>query len=367
LTVPAELRAFLDDELPAHQEQYGDRQDFEARRAWQRRLASARWVGLSWPEAYGGRALPIARRLECELEMALRGAPTPAGVLGLNNVGPSLIAFGSPDQQRHLAAILDGGEIWCQGFSEPDAGSDLASLRTTAIVDGDGFVIAGRKIWTTNGLDATHCMLLVRTDPVAPKHRSISALLLSLDRPGIERRPIRQMDGSQEFAEMTFDDVRVPPSALLGPLHDGWRVTMTTLAHERAGVISQAALLERDVLAEIGQWMGTADAVLRQELTQRYIDGRVLGLMGSRALSRLASGETPGPEHSLIRLAQGRLRQRLSEVRMDAIGVSAVAGGADAVTREFLAARSASIAAGTREVLKNIVAERVLGLPREPA
>jgi alkylation response protein AidB-like acyl-CoA dehydrogenase len=207
-------------------------------------------------------------------------------------------------------------------------------------------------------------MLLARTDSTVPKHRGISALLFPMDLDGIERRPIRQIDGGQEFAEMTFDAVRVPTTALLGPLHDGWRVTTTTLAYERSGVIGQAALLERDVLAQVARLAGTDDAVLRDEIMSRFVDGRVLGLLGARALSRLATGGEPGPEHAVIRLAQGLLRQRLAETRVRVSGMGALAGIEPDVGRELLTSRSASIAAGTREVLKNVLAERVLGLPR---
>jgi 3-oxochol-4-en-24-oyl-CoA dehydrogenase len=362
-----ELRAFLAQNMPGHRAEFGDDDTFAARVAWQRRLAAGRWVGLPWPAEHGGRALPVAERLRCELEMALAGTPPLAGPLGVANVGPTLIQWGTPDQQRHLPAILDASEIWCQGFSEPDAGSDLAGLRTAAVVEDGAFVITGRKIWTTNGNEATHCMLLARTDRDAPKHRGISALLVPMDAPGVGRTPIRQMDGGAEFAELTFDRVRVGRDALVGPLHDGWRVTMTTLAHERAGVISQAALLERDVLRAVRGMAGRGDELGRAELAQRYIEGRVLGLLGQQALADLAGGGQPGPYHSLIRLAQGLLRQRLADTRVRLEGMAAVAGtGVEpgGSGRELLSARSASIAAGTREILKNVLAERVLGLPR---
>ena len=359
----AELAAFLDRELPAHRREWGADTSMPARVAWQRRLAAGGWVGLHWPAEHGGRGLPIAERIDCDSELARRDAPPLAGLLGVNNVGPTLIAAGTPAQQRHLAAILDASEIWCQGFSEPDAGSDLASLRTSARPAGDGFVLAGRKVWTTNGMDATHCMLLARTGPAGSRHRGISAFVFPLDLPGIERRPIRQMDGGAEFAEMTFDDATVPGSALLGPLNEGWRVAMTTLAHERAGVISQAAGLQRLVFDEVAAASG-ADPVLRDELARRLVEGEVLGMLGTRALAALGAGAVPGPAHSLIRLAQGTLRQRLAETlaRVHATGV--VGGGTPETARELLASRSVSIAAGTREILKNVIAEQVLGLPR---
>jgi alkylation response protein AidB-like acyl-CoA dehydrogenase len=362
-----ELRAFLASELPDHRRAFPDDRSFPSRVAWQRRLADARWAALSWPRELGGRALSIAQRLRCELEMALADAPQLAGQLGVYNVGPTLIAWGTDEQRSHLPKINRAEEIWCQGFSEPDAGSDLAGLRTSAVPAGDGFVVSGRKVWTTNGMEASHCLLLARTDPDAPKHKGISAFLVPLDLPGIERRPIVQMDGGRDFAEMTFDGVRVERSWLLGPLNDGWTVTMTTLSHERAGVISQAALLERDVTRALESVRGTVDPVLRDDLARRFIEGRVLGMLGARALTELSRGGQPGPQHSIIRLSQGLLRQRLAETRARASGPAAVAWPPDApdpVGREVLTSRSSTIAAGTREVLKNVVAERVLGLPR---
>jgi alkylation response protein AidB-like acyl-CoA dehydrogenase len=206
-------------------------------------------------------------------------------------------------------------------------------------------------------------MALVRTDPTQRRSGGISVLLIPLDATGIERRPIRQMDGGAEFAEIVFDEVFVPSSGLLGPLHDGWRVTMMTLAHERAAVISQTAVLARDVSNELDRWRSTTDGVLRQELMRRYTESRVLSWMGSRALARLKPGEVPQAEHSLIRFAQSGLRQRLAITRAQASGVGVIAGQDPAACQELLSSRSVSIAAGTTEVLKTILAERVLGLP----
>lgn len=355
---------FLDEALPAHRAEWGARDDFAARVAWQRRLAGARWAGLSWPPEFGGRGLTIAERLACDTEAAARGCPPVAGILGLNNVAPALIGVGTTAQREHLPKILDASEIWCQGFSEPDAGSDLAALRTAARPTDGGFEITGRKIWTSNGMDATHCMVLVRTDPTKAKHHGISVLLTPMDVPGLERRPIQQMDGRADFAELTFDQVFVPVTGLLGPLNEGWQIITTTLAQERAAVISQAATLERNIDVEIARVRGTGEAWLRDELTRRFIEGRVLQMLGSRMLARLTPGEVPGPEHSLIRLAQGMLRQNLALTRAKAAGTDLIDGRAGDVAAELMASRSVSIAAGTREVLKTVLAEHVLGLPR---
>jgi alkylation response protein AidB-like acyl-CoA dehydrogenase len=283
--------------------------------------------------------------------------------LGVNNVGPTLIAYGTPNQQRHLAAILSGDELWCQGFSEPDAGSDLASMRTRARVDGDRFVLTGSKVWTTNGMEATHSLVLARTDPAARPHKGISALLVPLDLEGVTRSPIVQIDGGADFAQLTFDDVELGGEALLGPLHGGWQLTMMTLAFERAAVISQIGDLERDITQAIDRHRGCGDKTLRLELVSRYIEGRVLGFMGARALESLRNGQAPGAEQSLIRIAQSRLRQRLALTRVRGAGMAAIAGLEPALASELLASRSVTIAAGTTEILKSVVAERVLGLP----
>jgi alkylation response protein AidB-like acyl-CoA dehydrogenase len=228
----APLREFLDVELPAFEQQWGPDRTFPALLDWQRRLHAVGWVAPAWPVEIGGQGLGVADQVECALLLASAGAPHAAGILGLQNVGPTLAAVGNAEQRAHLPKILSGEDIWCQGFSEPDAGSDLASLRCSARSDGDDFVIDGQKVWTSQGMEATHCQLLVRTDPEAPKHRGISALAIPLDLPGIDRRPLRQITGEADFAEVFFTGVRVPQSALLGSLNEGWRVTMTTLAHE---------------------------------------------------------------------------------------------------------------------------------------
>jgi alkylation response protein AidB-like acyl-CoA dehydrogenase len=256
--------------------------------------------------------------------------------------------------------------VWCQGFSEPDAGSDLASLKTSARLDGDELVVNGQKVWTSNGMQATHCMLLARTDPDAAKHAGISVLLVPMDAAGIERRPLRQITGESEFAEVFFTDVRVPVSALLGPLHEGWRVTMTTLGFERAGVIAMAAALEHDVLGAVQRMSGRVrDPLARAELVDRYVEARLVGLLGQRALAQLDAGAPPGPAQSVIKLAWSKASQRLGETVLAGEGAYGLVGGRDGTAAPvFLRSRSATIAAGTTEVMRNILAERVLGLPK---
>jgi alkylation response protein AidB-like acyl-CoA dehydrogenase len=278
----AELRTYLDAVVPGYRAEWGTDESFEAALAWQRLLADGGWAAPSWPVWAGGRGLDVVDRVQCDTELAAVDAPMPAGVLGLNNVGPALILFGDEAQRASLPRILTGEEIWCQGFSEPGAGSDLAGLSTRAVITEDGFLVNGQKVWTSQGMQGTHVMLLVRTDPAAPKHKGISVLLVPMDAPGVERRPLRQITGESEFAEVFFTDVRVPRSALLGPLHDGWRVTMATLGYERSGVISMAAALQREVEVLV-QGLRIDDPLLRDEVVCRWMDARLTGLLGARA------------------------------------------------------------------------------------
>src|SRR5690606_19579713 len=314
----------------------------------------------------GGRGLGIVDQVACDRVLADFRAPELAGVLGVNNVAPTLMRYGTPDQQRHLRAIQSGDEVWCQGFSEPGAGSDLAALRTRATLDGDEFVINGQKVWTSEGMEATHCLLLARTDPDARPHRGISALLVPLDLPGITRRPIIQMTGEGGFAELFFDDVRVPRSALLGDLNDGWNVTMTTLGFERAGVIMMAGRLEREVHDIVTELAGRdLDPGLRDALADRLAETRLLSLLGRRALGRIAAGGAPGAEHSVIKLAWSLAAQAVGGTRLDALGADGLRTSLAAETQfAYLRAPATTIAGGTTEIMRNILAERVLGMPR---
>lgn len=344
---------------------------FETKMAWQRALADGGWVALSWPVEFGGRGLDVRDQVACGLELAVAGVPTMAGVLGINNVGPALMAFGTPEQRASLPKILTGEEVWCQGFSEPEAGSDLASLRTRAVRDGEDFVVDGQKIWTSEGMQATHCLLLARTDPGAAKHHGISAFTLDMSSPGIERRPIRQITGEQDFAEVFFDGVRVPASSLLGPLNGGWGVTTTTLGHERAGVIGLAAQLEYDVTRQLSAVLaddqgstGPGAALLRQQIARTYGEARVAGLLGMRALADAEGGAAPGAEQTLIKLTWSSASQSLAKTLL-AVDPAA-AQRVEETSVRYLQSFAMSIAGGTTEVLKNLVGERVLGLPREP-
>ena len=366
----ADLAAHVDELLPAHRAKWGDDDSFAARLDWQRTLHTVGWIAPQWPAEFGGRGLDIVDQVRCDNVLAVRGAPALAGVLGVNNVAPTLMHWGTPEQQQHLAGIQAGTEVWCQGFSEPGAGSDLASLRTKAVLVGEGdereFVVGGQKIWTSEGMEADYCLLLVRTDPDARPHKGISALLVPLDLPGITRRPITQITGEGGFAELFFDDVRVPYSCLLGPLHGGWTVTMTTLAFERSGVIMMAGRIEQEVREAVDELSGRdLPPGVRLALTDRLVEARLLGALGERALGRIAAGGAPGPEHSVIKLAWSLASTHLGETRLAALGPDAVAAPVGRAARHgYLLSRASTIAGGTTDIMRNILAERVLGMPR---
>lgn len=361
-----QLARFVAEAVPAHRDRWGDDRSFAARLDWQRRLHAGGWVGITWAPEHGGRGATPAERVRCDLVLAEAGAPRIAGIIGVNNVGPAIAAHGDDVRKASLPRILAGDEIWCQGFSEPDAGSDLASIRTRAVAHDDGFTLSGAKVWTSTGLEADRCMLLARTDPDRPGHAGISAFVVPMDAPGVEVRPIHQMDGAADFAEMVLDEVPLAPDALLGPLHGGWGVAMGTLAHERAAVVALASEVVADVDVLVRRCL--ADAVpgsaRADRLVQEWIQAQVLGHLGARVLGALSRGEDPSAEQSLLKLAWGGARQRSSVLAADALGPAAMLDDDALAETGLLTARAATIAAGTTEVLKNLVGERVLGLPR---
>ncbi len=364
----AELRQVLAEIMPAHRAEFGSADSWEALYSFQKTLARHGWTAPAWSVELGGKGLSIDEKLACDAEFSKAGAPHQVSVYGVNNVGPTIAAAGTPEQKKHLTSIVNATELWCQGFSEPDNGSDLGGLRCRAELDGDTFVINGQKVWTSIGMHATHCMLLVRTDANAPKHKGISALLVPLDSPGVSRRPIKQINGKAEFAEMFFEDVRVPVSALLGPMNEGWRVTMTTLEYERSGVISLAAKLASAVSELVTpERLVAADPVMRQRLMSLYSRSRILGWMGEKVLAETKNGMASGTASSVIKLMWSLLGRDLGEARLDMSGLKAIAGGDDHACAEFLSSRASTIAGGTTEIMKNLIGERALGLPREPS
>jgi alkylation response protein AidB-like acyl-CoA dehydrogenase len=351
------------------------------RRAWQKTLFESGWIGIGWPKEYGGRGANLVQESIYNEEMARAQAPLAANVIGLNMAGPTLLAVGTPEQKtRYLPKILSAEEIWCQGFSEPNAGSDVASLQTRAVREGDHFVVNGQKVWTSYGYVADFCILLVRTDFEVPKHKGLSYLIVDMRSPGVSTRPLVQMTGEAEFAELFFDDVRVPVENLVGSLNQGWTVALTTLMHER-GTLSFSiivtfeqrlqALIELSRRSTLHGAPALKDPQVRQRLARLYTDVKTFKLNTMRQVATLDQGHLPGPEGSLLKLHWSELNQRLVELAFELEGPysSLAPDSVDAPFEgrwqyEYLRARGNTIEAGTSEVQRNIVAERVLGLPR---
>jgi len=328
----------------------------DAGRAWQRRLHEAGWAGLHWPEAVGGRGLTPDHTGAWVTECALAEVPPWINMVGVVLTGGSILSFGTPEQQAtHLPRILRADDVWCQLFSEPGAGSDLAALATTATADGDGWVVTGQKVWCSNGRVADRGILLARTDPSAPRHAGISFFLVDMHLPGIDVRPLRQMTGGSEFDEVFLDEVRLPASALLGPLHGGWGVAMATLTNERGHIGSASISLGRrlDALAALG---GTGDAVTRQRQAELLARGRALQAMSAR------QGPVASVAASLAKLGVTELVFDAAVLEGDLAGPEAMLAGA--VADRLLGAPGGRIAGGTTQVQKNIIGERLLGLPR---
>ncbi len=346
-------------------------------RSWQSALAGGRWVGVAWPEEYGGRGVGPIEHFIVQEELARVGAPELVGRIGVNLAGPTLLAHGTEAQkQRWLPGILAAEEIWCQLFSEPGAGSDLASLTTRAErVDG-GWAVTGQKVWTSYAQYADWGLCLARTDPTAAKHKGISFLVVDMHAPGVEVRPLRQLTGEAEFNEVYLDAVVVPDDQVVGAVNDGWRVTSSTLSHERGTSPRQLVIHTQllDELLHLAERQGAFDNPrLRQRLAECYVEVRLFQLHNWRSLSRLAEGGDPGPEGSALKLYWSEMSQRMHDVAMAVLGAaSPLWQGAEgnpgdgSWQRSYLYYQGASIWAGTNEIQRNIVGERVLGLPREP-
>ncbi len=364
-----ELRTWLVDNHPGPVPE-GDEPGFDFRRVWQRTLHDAGYAGLSWPREYGGRGATLMEQAIFNEELVRAKAPSPANVLGLVMGGPVVINHGTEDQkERYLQPILSGEEIWCQGFSEPEAGSDLASLKTRAVRDGDEWVLTGQKVWTTLAHHAKWCMLVARSDGDAPKHKGLTYFLMDMEQEGVQIRPLRQITGEAEFNELFIDGARIPDENIIGGEGNGWNVAITTLAHERAGLGLASAVAVRqslDELIELCKERGaTGDPVIRQRLADLHIRTENLRLTANRGLSQIMVTGVPGPEGSLPKWQWSETNQMLTELATDVIGDEALLRDGDWQYR-FLRARANSIEGGTTEILKNIVAERVLGLPRAP-
>jgi alkylation response protein AidB-like acyl-CoA dehydrogenase len=340
-------------------------------------MAEAGYVGMDWPREFGGRGAPITEMVILYQEMARAESPQIVNRGGVSMLGPTLMKLGTPAQQkRFLPRILTAEDLWCQGFSEPNAGSDLANLQTRAVLDGDHFVVNGQKVWTSMGHVADWCFLLVRTDPSGAKHKGISFLLVDMKTPGITVRPLRQITGEAEFNETFFDNVRVPKENLVGKVNEGWSVAITTLAYERDLLtfirhISLRNALHRLVKLTRSRGRNT-DPVVRQKIAELWIGEQALQLNGYRSLTKILRGGAPGPEGSTSKLFWSQLDQELALAATQIIGpYSQIAEGSpwapDDGQWQFyeLLARGSGIRAGTTEILRNILGERVLGLPKD--
>jgi alkylation response protein AidB-like acyl-CoA dehydrogenase len=352
------------------------------RLAWERKLYEGGWAGINWPKAYGGRGATLIERAIFAEEMARARAPESINIIGHNLVGSTLLRHGTEAQkQRFLPKILSSEEVWCQGFSEPSAGSDLASVRTRAELRGDRFVVNGQKVWTSFAQYSHWCFALVRTDPDARKHKGLSFLLINMKSPGISIRPLRQISGENEFNETFFDNVEVPAENIVGEINGGWNIAMTTLAYERGpeDSLGRQVRFKQELdkllltLSDLPRGKGKAidDPVLRQKLAKSIIEVEMMRLNATRAFSKYMSGDDRGSDASLIKLYWSHAAQRLYETALDALGPLAPLAGGDPAGAaggrfqlSWLQSKAFSIYSGSSEVQRNIIGERVLGLPR---
>ena len=379
-----ELRAWLEANTPKDWSDWREKpleESFPYLRAWQRKLDEGHWAAVSWPKEYGGRSATLMQQAIFWEEMARVQAPSMANALGLGLIGPTIIAYGTETQKkRFIPKILSAEEIWCQGFSEPNAGSDLASLQTEARLEGDHYVVNGQKVWTSFGWVADWCELVVRTDPSAPKHKGLTVLLVDMKSPGVEVRPLRQMTGESEFNELFFRDVRVPAGNVLGKVNDGWNVAISTLMFERGSYGARLHLLFKrniDRLIELSHSFerngqpAAKDPLVRQKLAQCYAEIEIMRLNQLRAFSRTTATGVPGPEGSIQKLFWSELNQRLQQIAQEMFGPfgQLTIGDSRAVDNGiwsygYLRTRGNTIEAGTSEVQRNIIGHFVLGLPR---
>ena len=370
-----ELRAWLseqltDDVISSSSRRGTDPDAFEALRTWNAAMADAGWAAVSWPPEYGGRGAGPSEQLVFAEETTRARVPLPLNVIGINNIAPAIMEYGTEEQKRTLLPrMLRADDIWCQGMSEPEAGSDLASLRTRAVRDGDHFVVSGQKIWTSLGHRANWCQLYVRTDLEAPKHKGISCLIVDMALPGIEARPLVTLNGEADFAEVFFNDVRVPVSSLLGPLNKGWQVATTTLSYERAAAARLYAEMQMrlyDLVADLAQSRSNGVCALDDPTTLRRLGEldvkiKYLEVLCQRSISAAMHGGDPFSTASLAKSVWGEVGKDLAVLAFDTLPPGSAGGRWD----EFrLTSHALTIAGGTTQINKNITAHRVLGLPR---
>ncbi len=380
-----EVRTWLAEHLKGEFAEIGggggpaDEAGWEVRVEWERLLGKDRWVGMAWPSEYGGRNASIVEQVIFNEEYAKADAPARISFFGEGLFAPTLIAYGTEDQKRRfLPRIQAVEELWCQGYSEPNAGSDLSNVQTRAVLDGDQWVINGQKVWTTLAHRAQWCFAVVRTDPDAPAHKGISYLLVPMDQQGVSVRPLRQMTGTAEFNEVFFDDARTDRANIVGEPNDGWKVAMATLGFERGTAFLSQQLgfrRELDHVIDAAHAHGTAtDPSIRQRLADAYVGVEIMKYNGLRMLTNLVRRGVLGPEASIGKLYWSTWHRRLRELAMDVLGPDSQILPGDPrdpyelgeLQRIYLFSRSETIYAGASEIQKNIIGERVLGLPREP-
>jgi alkylation response protein AidB-like acyl-CoA dehydrogenase len=357
----------------------GGSDDWKRRLEWHKKMHEGGWVGLSWPKEYGGRGASITQQLIYQEEMGKANTPMLVNGLGIMLVGPTIIHWGTEEQKkRYVPKILSGEEIWCQGYSEPGSGSDVASLQTRAVEEGDYFIINGQKVWTSDAHHADMCILLTRTDPQAPKHKGISYILVDMHSPGVTVRPLVQITGDANFNEVFFEDVKVPKKNLIGEKNQGWQVAITTLMFERSGIGGgrdmMGAVRELGDLAKMVKVNGgTAwdDASVQQQIAGFACEALALKYTGYRQLTRRLKGLPPGPEGSVLKLCTSELNLRLNKFAMELLGPfsqiefhAPMAVDHGKWSYRMLASRALTIAGGTSEIQHNIIGERVLGLPK---
>jgi alkylation response protein AidB-like acyl-CoA dehydrogenase len=379
-----ELRPWLAANVPKDWNTWREKpleESFPYLRSWQRKLHEGGWAAVSWPKECGGRSATLMQQAIFWEEMARVEAPPMANALGLGLIGPTIIAFGTDAQKkRFIPKILSAEEIWCQGFSEPNAGSDLASLQTEARLDGDHYIVNGQKVWTSYGWVGDWCELVVRTDPDAPKHKGLTVLLVDMKARGVEVRPLRQMTGESEFNELFFRDVRVPVENVLGKVNDGWNVAVSTLMYERGSYGARLHLIFKRNISRLIQLAriiphngGTAAEapLIRQKLAQCVAEIEIMRLNQLRAFSRITATGVPGPEGSIQKIFWSELNQRVQQLAQEILGPYGQLLGTDSLAVDkglwsygYLRARGNTIEAGTSEVQRNIIGHFVLGLPR---
>ncbi|MFP6627023.1 MAG: acyl-CoA dehydrogenase family protein [Deltaproteobacteria bacterium] len=382
----AELRGWLDARRQARAIPQGASTDLDEfvsnGRRWQRELHEGGWCGVHWPVEYGGRGTGLIEQIIFQEELARAASPQLVNLLALSMVGPLLIEHGSrAHKERYLKKILTAEEIWCQGFSEPGAGSDLASVSTRAVADGDTYRVSGQKVWTSFAQYADFCLLLVRTDTQAAKHQGLSMLIVDMRSQGVQTKPLRQMNGDSEFNEVFFDGVSVPRRNLVGEENQGWSMALAMLMYERATLTFQRQLQSRVALEDLlhfarefapGGKTAASDPLLRQRLAWAYTESEALRLTSLRHLTKQLKGSPPGPEGSMDKLFWSEMFQRMLEVAMSVAGpYSQLAAGDPHAPMQghwphmYLYSRGRTIAAGSSEIQRGIIAQRVLGLPKD--